>query len=396
MSNKKRVAIIGLNKFPIPAIKGGAIESGVTNTININEIKQRLDLTLFTIKDSDLDAVVEKYKHCKIIQINEKGFISFILFFYRIFRKLSGYCLPEKSVYMIKINRYLLKEQFDIVYFATSNNQVAQVSNRVQSKILYLVASDYLTKRSYGIDKICKRVTAFLSNEYICDRIVELLGVDSNKVKVLKGGIDISIDDFKKRLTIRLNIRGKHHISDDEVVVLYVGRLSPEKGPLELIKAIQQVPTCKLLVVGGADFSSGEETDYVKKLKIEAEKCNGRVIFTGYLKEHDDIKKYMYAADIGVVPSICNEAGSVTLLEYRVAEVPTIVSNMGGMIYNAGENVVFVDCNEKYIDNLATAIQALCDNPEKRKYLASVARKNIENRSLEAGYDRLCDYINSL
>ena len=58
MSNKKRVAIIGLNKFPIPAIKGGAIESGVTNTININEIKQRLDLTLFNIKDYELDAVV--------------------------------------------------------------------------------------------------------------------------------------------------------------------------------------------------------------------------------------------------------------------------------------------------------------------------------------------------
>lgn len=380
MSNKKRMAIIGLNKFPIPAIKGGAIESGVTNTININEVKQKLDLTVFTIKDSDLDVVVKKYKHCRIIQINEKGFTFFLLFFYRILRKLSGYRLPEKSVYMTRINRYLRKEQFDVVYFATSNNQVAQISNRVRSKILYFVGSDYLTKRSYGIDKICKRVTAFLSNEYITNRIVELLGVNPTKVKVLRGGIDISVDDLKKRLTIRLNIRGKHHISDDEVVVLYVGRLSPEKGPLELIKAIQQVPTCKLLVVGGADFSSGEETDYVKKLKIEAEKCNGRVIFTGYLKEHDDIKKYMYAADIGVVPSICNEAGSVTLLEYRVAEVPTIVSNMGGMIYNAGENVVFVDCNEKYIDNLATAIQALCDNPEKRKYLASVARKNIENR----------------
>lgn len=400
MDNKKvnkKIAIIGPESYPIPAVRGGAIESGVTRTLNINENEKRLDLTVFTITDPLLENVKNKYTCCRIIQIPRGGLLDFWTSkIYRLLRKLSGYKLPYRSSYMIRINRYLEREDFDLIAFHTSHEEVSQLSSKVKAKVIYSVASDYLTPDIPGINKLIERVDCFSSNKYIVDRIHDLLGVGYEKLHIGKGGIDISLDTDDARYKIRTSIRAKHKLTDSDVIVLYCGRLSPEKGALQLIQAIEKVPDCKLIIVGGANFSCNAQTDYVKALKEAARRCGDRVIFTGYLDNHDDLKKYAYAADIAAVPSICNEAGSVALLEFRVVELPTVASDKGGMIYNAAGNVVFVHCDENYIDNLAEAIEKLVYNPGERKRLSKLARIGIEERSLEAKYSRLCDFYDSL
>lgn len=392
----KRIAIIGPESFPVPAVRGGAVESLITQTLDINEQEKRLDLTVYTVSDPLLDAEEKKYKQCRIIQIDRGGILGVWMFIYRVLRKLSGHKLPFRSAYMIRINKQLERENYDLVAFHTSCEQVSQLSEKVQSKVVYSVASDYLNKDVPDIDKIIKRVDCFSSNQYIIDRIKDLLNVPMNKLRVSKGGMDISIDEKSKRDEIRNAIREKHNLKNDDVVVLYCGRLSPEKGALQLIQAIQLVSNCKLIVVGGANFSSNEKTDYVKKLYDEAGKCQGRVIFTGYLEDHKDLKKYAYASDIAVVPSICNEAGSLAMKEFRVAELPTVASDKGGMYCNAGANVVFVRFDDSYIENLAKSIRDLVNSPEERKRLASLARIGIEDWSLIGKYNRLCDFYSNI
>lgn len=392
------MAYVGLDKFPIPAIKGGAIERGVTRTMNLNERFQLYDLTVITIKDPDLDEEVKKYKHCRVIQIKQGKVLRSLLLVYRIIRKLSGYRLPQKTAYMYKVNRCLEKENFDIVYFATSNNQVAELSNRVKSLIIYGVGSDYLTMQSYGIEKILNRVDYYDAGPYLQERMMSMLGIPEEKFLKSSFSIDSTIPDEITIKAIRDEIRNKHGIGKEELVILYVGRLSSGKGPLQLVQAMQRVSNCRLIVVGGANFSSSEETDYVKLLHAEAEKCDKKVIFTGYVKEHDDVKKYMFASDMACVPSICNEAGSIALLEFRVASLPTVISDKGGMKYHAGGNVVTVKCDDDYVQNLADAIQHICDDTEYRAFLAGEARKDLENHTPEAAFKRrhavLMDILN--
>ncbi len=387
MDRKIRLAFIGLNKFPIPAIKGGAIERGVTRTLNINEHLQRYDITVFTIKDPDLDEEAKKYKHSRIVQINEGGILGFVLSLYRIARKLSGYRLPLKTTYMTRINRYLIKENYDVVHFATSNTQVAELSDKVKSKVIYGVASDYLTMQSYGIQKIIKRVDRYTGGPYLMERMMSMLGLPEEKFLKSTFAIDSNIDDETTRLKYRQEIRQKHNISEDDIVLLYVGRLSPGKGALQLIQSVKDISNVCLIVVGGENFSSNEETTYVKSLKEEASQCKGRVIFTGYVEKHSDVRKYMYAADIASVPSICNEAGSIALLEFRVASLPTVISDKGGMKYHAGENTITVACDDHYVSNLETAIKRLCDDPAYRCQLASRARIGLEGHTPEALYE---------
>jgi glycosyltransferase involved in cell wall biosynthesis len=369
---------VGLDKFPIPAIRGGAIESGVTKTIEINEELHLFDLTVITISDPDLDLVTRKYRYCQVIQVKQGFFLRTIILLYRIVNKILGYRFPRKTAYMQRVNKELERGKFDIVQFATSNEQVAELSDKVSSVILYGVESDYLTMNSYGISKILNRVDYFVAGPYIKERLMTMLDIPEERIITHYYSIDSTIPDEAERKRIRADIRAKHNIPDTELVLLYVGRLSPEKGPLQLVQAMQHVENCRLIVVGGADFSSSVTTEYVKLLNEEARKCPKEVIFTGFLKDHEDVKKYMFSADLACVPSICNEAGSIALLEFRVASLPTIISDKGGMHFHAGGNAVTVKCDDHYVEHLKEAIQHLCDDCVYRMSLAKVARHGLE------------------
>ena len=82
-------------------------------------------------------------------------------------------------------------------------------------------------------------------------------------------------------------------MSENDFVVLFCGRLSKEKGCLELIKAVERVPDVKLLIVGGENFSSNARTEYVECLYNEAEKIKDRIVFTGHIKHSEVIRYYI-------------------------------------------------------------------------------------------------------
>ena len=395
MNKRIKLAFVSLDTYPIPAIRGGAMEAGATRMMDMNEIFREMDFTVITISDPGLDVVKSNYDFTSIIQIEINWIDRLFGLIYSILRRLARYRLSIWTPYMHKVNRQLVKGNYDIVMFCTSNSEVAQVSKRVKSKIVYRVVSDYLTMQSYGIDKICERVDKFYTFEYIRNRMMSMLNIPENRFWAGNNSIDITIPPEDERRNIRREIRVQNSLNEHDVVVLYVGRLSKEKGPLELITAMNSVPGAKLIVVGGENFSSDKQTDYVKSLYREAEKCEGRIIFTGFLPSAE-ARKYMYAADIAVVPSVCNEAASSALLEFRVSMLPTVVSHMGGMKYNAGDNVIWVEYDDNYVNGLATAINSLVEDKSKRTHLANVARNGLELRTREHSYKRLLNWCEEL
>lgn len=395
MKNKIRLAFVGLDKFPIPAIRGGAMEAGATRMLDMNEKFQQMDFTVYTVKDEGLETIQSNYKNTTIIQVCPNKFERLLNFIYRIFRKLSRNYLPIRTAYMTKVNAYLEKNKHDIVIFCTSNIEVAQVSNKIGSKIIHRVVADYLRPNSYGLDILKNKVTKFYTYPYIKGRMMEMLNLPESQFWAGDNGIDITIPDESIRIGIRKEIRQKHDISEDEVVALYVGRLSEEKGPLELVKAMSEVHNCKLIIVGGANFSSNKMTDYVKQLYEESNHCDGRIIFTGYLPV-EEARNYMYAADFGVIPSICNEASSSALLEYRVNMLPTVASDVGGMKANAGNNVLWVNYDDDFIKSLTLAINSITQDSALRDALKVEARKGLENRTREHSYQRLFRWCEEL
>lgn len=392
---RKKIAIIGFDAYPIPSIRGGAVEELMTVLLNQNEIKKYFDFTVYTIEDEELEKLSNFYNYTEIVQINRGGVGKLLINLYRLIRKLFCYKIPYKSLYMHRINKLLRKKQYDVVFFATNNYQVAQTEARLKSHILYGVYSDYLNKNSYGINYIKKKIDSFVAIKYIGQRLVEELGNDT-KVSILEGCCDLHRKSLDEKKRIRELIRAKHSINDDEIVVLYCGRLSPEKGPLELIQAIQCISDCKLIIVGGSNFSQNERNSYIDKLHREADICKDRIIFTGYIPNHDDMIDYMYASDIGVVPSICNEAGSTALVEFRVAGLPTVISNMGGMPNYAGKETTLVEYNERYISNLSNAIADLVYNEKLRHEYTDANFDDLRFLSRELYFERFKNMIDNI
>jgi glycosyltransferase involved in cell wall biosynthesis len=105
--------------------------------------------------------------------------------------------------------------------------------------------------------------------------------------------------------------------------LLYVGRLSVEKGVDLLIRAVAESHGERLRIVGdGPD---------VQRLKALANQLHADVVFEGWTDAHG-VQDQMAQARLLCVPSVCYENCPGVVLEAMAAGLPVVASNLGGLI----------------------------------------------------------------
>lgn len=389
----KRIAIIGPINYPIPAIKGGAIETLATAIIDQNEIKQDIDITVYTVYDECL--CEDTYKYSRIIQIKETFKEKCIMNIYKALRRLSLGKLPYRNNYMMSINKLTKNESFDVVIFETSNYEICQYQKSNNEKVYFHIHADYLTNKSYGMRAITRLCDGYITvSNFIRSQLTQIDGIAAEKVSVLKNAIEVEDSNLQMSKELIIPTRKKLEINEDEKVFIYCSRLSPEKGCLELIKAFKKFQGGVLLIVGGDSFSSNARTNYVNTLYKEAEDTDKKIIFTGYVP-HAEVPLYMKLADIAIVPSICNEAASLTMLEFRNAGLPTIATRKGGIPeYCSDETTFFVDYDENFVNRLASAMDKLLHDEELFERLKKNSRVDIEQYGYGRYYESFLEFCN--
>lgn len=92
----KKVCLVLPNCLPVPAVKGGAIESLVENLIKENEKGKKIDITCVSLYDKEALEKSNKYKYTKFIFIKNRKMLFFPIksiqkwtFFNRVLRKLK-------------------------------------------------------------------------------------------------------------------------------------------------------------------------------------------------------------------------------------------------------------------------------------------------------------------
>jgi len=172
-------------------------------------------------------------------------------------------------------------------------------------------------------------------------------------------------------------------LSDDDRVVLFVGRIEPLKGIDRLVKAmglLRDTPNLKLIVIGG-DARSQDEVDQLKGL-CRALGIEDSVSFQELVKQ-ERLPCYYSAADVTVVPSYYESFGLVAL-ESLACGTPVVTTRVGHM-----ENII-IDGKTGYVvaDNtpelLADRISRLLARPhggnsDKALLVQSVARFDWAN-----------------
>ncbi|MDV2686371.1 glycosyltransferase family 1 protein [Alkalihalophilus lindianensis] len=165
-------------------------------------------------------------------------------------------------------------------------------------------------------------------------------------------------------------------------ILLYVGRMAPEKDLATLKKIMRQLPSELRAQIHWIYVGDGP---MLREMKDEF--TGDHVTFTGYL--NGEALAAIYAlADLFIFPSQTETFGNV-VLEALASGTPAIVANKGGvkeivrhrqtgMICEAGNSLSFVN-----------AITELLTQPTKRLHMNLEARAYARTQSWEAIFDRL-------
>lgn len=198
------------------------------------------------------------------------------------------------------------------------------------------------------------------------------LGVTIDKIEVVPHGVDLT--EYDDRIE-KGEFKNKYHLSDDQKIVLYLGRIHKMKGLDLLSEAYADLygmrNDVKLVIAGPDDGYLSS----LKKLVSELEIADG-VIFAGPLYGRDKIQAYT-DADVYVLPS-SYEIFGITILEAWACRKPVIVTDRCGLadvVQGRAGLVVSYDKNK-----LHNALVEMLDSPQMRLEFGSQGRKLVEER----------------
>jgi alpha-maltose-1-phosphate synthase len=214
-----------------------------------------------------------------------------------------------------------------------------------------------------------------------------LYGVAPDRVRVIHNGIDP--DEYCPRAaphTIR-----RLGIDPDVPFVLFVGRVTRQKGILHLVRAIPHItPGVQVVLCAGApdtDEIGREMTSLVETARQESEA--DIVWIPEMLPKEDVIALYSHAA-VFVCPSVYEPFGIINI-EAMACETPVVASAVGGIpeIIVPGETGTLVHFEalgdgsaepkepDAFSRALADAINAMIDDADRRAAMGAAARQRV-------------------
>lgn len=183
-------------------------------------------------------------------------------------------------------------------------------------------------------------------------------------------------------------------ISNDNIqfgdYAFYLGRLSVEKGIMNIIKSVKDIDNAKLMIAG-----DGPERENIEKY-IKENNLENRITLLGYLNPQE-IQAHLSKCKFVIFSSICYENCPYSILETMAAEKATIASDVGGVseLVIDGKNGFLYPFDD--IDKLKEKIALLYSNDDLAKELGKNARKTFEeNYTSEVYYKKLMEQYSQL
>ena len=171
-----------------------------------------------------------------------------------------------------------------------------------------------------------------------------------------------------------------------ERIVLFVGRLTGQKGPTQFLEIAEKVheyyPDSRFIMAGAGDMYNG---------LVEAGATSsvaGKFHLTGYLTD-EDLKKLYAMADIYCMPSVSEPFG-LTALEAADADIPTVISKNSGAS-EVLEGAVTVDFHDT--DAFAAEIIILLKNKELREEKIKKNKKSLLGLSWEKTSEKVLEIL---
>jgi glycosyltransferase involved in cell wall biosynthesis len=211
------------------------------------------------------------------------------------------------------------------------------------------------------------------------DELIQL-GFPREKIQVSYNGVDpqkynpenVSSEDIKR-------IRSKYGIKDNELMILFLGRLVGVKGVDKLIMAmphiLTKIPNARLVIVGVGDLQ-----EYLTNLTRTIRLDEYVKFCFDFIQEEERILHYA-ACDLAVFPSFYEPFGIVAL-EAMSMEKPVVVgaagvSGMREIVICCGEEQCGYHVDPNNPSDIAWGVISALESPERRKVLGKNGRKRV-------------------
>ncbi len=257
----------------------------------------------------------------------------------------SGNMYAEINRYAVVAMQLAKDEQFEVIHahdWMTFPAGVAVASITGKPLVVHVHSTEFdrsgehVNQRIYDIERMgMEQADKVITVSYFTRNIIiSRYGISGDKVEVVYNGVE------QNGAAAMNNTR----IDKNEKIVLFLGRITMQKGPEYFLAAAKKV----LSVMDNVKFVMAGSGDLMHRaIEIAAELGIGhKVLFTGFLRG-DDVKKIYEMADLYVMPSVSEPFG-IAPLEALGHDVPVIISKQSGVseVLRHALKVDFWDVNE--------------------------------------------------
>ncbi|MBQ8647860.1 MAG: glycosyltransferase family 4 protein [Oscillospiraceae bacterium] len=391
-----RVCMVAVGKLPVPATLGGAVETLAQHLLEQNEKDPRVEFTVLTVDEPAARAQAAQFRHAKFVWF--KPHILWNKVWWRVRTlglKLTGEERELPFPYQrMEAARWLKQHHHEFDYIlAESELEIPHWGSVPPEKVLYHL--HWAGKPTVWRDQSFKHLLAI--SRYVADGWKHGTGRSEKSISVLPNCV--TLDSFLQRMTSeeRLQMRQTLGLSEKEFVVLYCGRLVPQKGVKELLLAVQKLKfEATLVVVGSTNFGLRSTNAYQQELYQIAQQGPNRVIFTGFVP-NNELWRYYGAADVIAMPSIWQEPAGLVEVEAMAAGKPVVATRSGGIPEYLSEGCgILVPVSDDLPDDLAEALQTLRSDPGRCHAMAQAGPRAASAFSPERYYKNFVDILDEL
>ncbi|MBA2406075.1 MAG: glycosyltransferase [Bdellovibrionales bacterium] len=304
--------------------------------------KEKIDVELWLIKEERVPHVAEAFiELLKFYEIQYRVFSSYKVFDRKLLKTLEQDFLQIAPAI---IHAHGFKAAFYGKLSIPTGTKLVVTHHGKTSHTFKVKVYEYIE------DQIMKRAAAVIAVSQDMKIQLTQAGIASNKIKVVENFMTSKVIPRSRTDSVPLKL-------------LFVGRLSPEKGCSVLIDAMAKLErgAFKLTVLGqGIEFSNLQK-------QMQEQNLAGDVTFVGFKQ---NVNEYMALCDVIVMPSF-REGQPLTLIEACCMGIPVVASNVGGIPELVKEeNGYLVPANDSF--ELSQALKRLTLN------LASLEKSSEE------------------
>ena len=217
--------------------------------------------------------------------------------------------------------------------------------------------------------------------------VLKYFNVDANKVKVIYNGINLT----EYVLTDQTSTLEKYGIDQSKPFVLFVGRITRQKGIIHLVNAIKYIdPETQIVLCAGAPDTpeiAREMEESVSAVKKERD----NVIWIDVMLEKEEVIQLYSHADVFCCPSIYEPFGIINI-EAMACETAVVASAVGGIkeVVVHGETGILVPLEQqkeapfepvdpdKFSRDLAAGVNKIIQDKELSAVMAKNGRRRVE------------------